>query len=157
MVVSPSEPLLFGHMLVNEQLTLACHHQTNDFTLSRPRDFISALTKEKNSSEACSSGNNSHMFTVPVKNIQSSSQVKTNTYNPINTSTDRSLALTASEHPLSTQTEHERSSLSCTATNSHYRFTECRNICSSSPGSDKALGLNEEINSETEEAEKTER
>ncbi|XP_035535561.1 uncharacterized protein plekhg2 [Morone saxatilis] len=49
-VAAPCEPLLFGHMFVKEQLTPACQHQTNGFTLSRPRDFITALTKEKDPS-----------------------------------------------------------------------------------------------------------
>uniref|UniRef100_A0A8C4GWH1 Pleckstrin homology domain containing, family G (with RhoGef domain) member 2 n=1 Tax=Dicentrarchus labrax TaxID=13489 RepID=A0A8C4GWH1_DICLA len=49
-VAALCEPLLFGHMFVKEQLTPACQHQTNGFTLSRPRDFITALTKERDPS-----------------------------------------------------------------------------------------------------------
>ncbi|XP_054868243.1 mucin-2-like [Amphiprion ocellaris] len=46
LVMAPCEPLLFGHVVVKEQLMPACHQQTNGFTLSRPRDFISALTRD---------------------------------------------------------------------------------------------------------------
>uniref|UniRef100_A0A8C2WW62 Pleckstrin homology domain containing, family G (with RhoGef domain) member 2 n=1 Tax=Cyclopterus lumpus TaxID=8103 RepID=A0A8C2WW62_CYCLU len=43
---TPSGPLLVGHASVKEQP--ASHRQTNGVRLSRPRDFISALTKERN-------------------------------------------------------------------------------------------------------------
>lgn len=45
----PCEPLLSSDVVAKEQPTLACNYQTNGFTLSRPRDFISALNKEKES------------------------------------------------------------------------------------------------------------
>lgn len=48
-MLQPCEPVHFGHVFVKEQLSSACHHQTNEFTLSRPRDFISALTKDRES------------------------------------------------------------------------------------------------------------
>lgn len=59
--MTPCEPLQFGHILVKEQLTPACHHQTNEFTLTRPRDFISPVSKEgvTESKETCSASSTS--------------------------------------------------------------------------------------------------
>lgn len=46
-LMAPCEPLLSSNVVAKEQPTLACNYQTNVFTLFRPRDFISALNKEK--------------------------------------------------------------------------------------------------------------
>ncbi|XP_044057476.1 mucin-5AC isoform X3 [Siniperca chuatsi] len=170
-VIAPCEPLLFGHVFVKEQLTLACHHQTNGFTLSRPRDFISALTKERDSSVGCRSGDNSQTSTTPGENPftslrdQSSSQAQANSHNSGDTSTDTSLASAASRHHLRTQPEDQSSSLCCSASNSPLTSamtldctdTEFRDYCStSSTGTGEALNQNEEVFSDTEETKKRE-
>ncbi|KAF3848195.1 hypothetical protein F7725_021223 [Dissostichus mawsoni] len=46
---APCDPLLIGQVFEKEDLTPACQSQSNAFTLSRPRDFISALNKERDS------------------------------------------------------------------------------------------------------------
>lgn len=53
-------------MFAKEQLTTTCQ-QTNGFTLSRPRDFISAL-KERDSGVGCSLSENSQTSTTPEEN-----------------------------------------------------------------------------------------
>lgn len=171
-VVNPCEPLQFGHILVKEQLTPACHHQTNGFTLSRPRDFISALTKEGDSSVGCRSGNKPHNVTIPGENLssslrdQSSTQAQANCCNAGYTSADGSLSSTLCRRHLSTEAEDQSSGLFCSATNSPListmtldcTVTEFRDFCSSSStASDKALNRNGEVYSETDGLEKGER
>ncbi|XP_076002268.1 uncharacterized protein LOC142995181 isoform X2 [Genypterus blacodes] len=68
----PSEPLMFGHVLVREQLSTACHQQTNGFTLSRPRDFISALSKERGFSVTHKSDKDSLTSTMHGENQSTS-------------------------------------------------------------------------------------
>lgn len=122
--MAPCEPLLFGHVFVKEQLTPACNHQTNGFTLSRPRDFISALTKEKDSSVGCRAADNSQTSATlgehpsTLLRDQLSSQAQAHSYIPGYTSTDTSLASTASRHHLRTQPEDQRSSVCCSSSNS---------------------------------------
>lgn len=165
------EPLLFGHAFVKEQLTTAGHHQTNGFTLSRPRDFISALTKERDSSVGCRSGDNSQTSTTSGENPptslkdQSSSRAQANSYNSGDASTDMPLASTASRHLLRTQPEDQSSSLCFSASTSPLMSTvdmDCRvtefmdNCSTSSTGTGGALNQNGEICSDTEETEKRE-
>ncbi|XP_078103280.1 uncharacterized protein LOC144515955 isoform X1 [Sander vitreus] len=158
-VLAPVEPLLFGHVFVKEQLAPACPHQTNGFTLSRPRDFISALTKERDSIVDCISGDNNQSSTRPGESLPtsprdpSSSQAQANNYNPRYTSTDTSMASTALGHHLRTQPEEPSSSLCfsssnsplTSAMNSDCRVTEFTDCCS-----------NREVHSKTEEREKRE-
>lgn len=68
----PCEPLMFGHVLVREQLSTARHHQMNGFTLSRPRDFISALSKERGFSVSHKSDTDSLMSTMAGENQSTS-------------------------------------------------------------------------------------
>lgn len=103
--MAPCEPLLFGHVLVKE--TPACHHQTNGFTLSRPRDFISALTKEKDSNSGCISAENSQTSSTSGENAST----QASSYNSGFISTD-----TSRPH-LRTQTEDQSSSMCCSASN----------------------------------------
>lgn len=156
MVMAPCEPLLFSHVLdvSNEQLNPACHHQTNGFTLSRPRDFISALTKERDSGVGCRSVENSETSTTSWENSstslrdQSPSQTQANSYNCGYTSTD-----TASRYHLRTQPE-DQSPLTSTMA-SDCRVTKFREYCyTSSTGRDEALNQNGEVYSDTEETEK---
>ncbi|KAM8769181.1 uncharacterized protein AB9X84_000166 isoform 1-T1 [Acanthopagrus schlegelii] len=130
-VMAPCDPLLFGHVLVKEQLTPASQHQTNGFTLSRPRDFISALTKERDSSVDCSSGDNSQTSTTPGGNP---STVLTNSYNSGYISSD---AAEGSRHRLRAQLQAQSS-------------------CFSS-ASDDPYSQNGEVDSDTEETAKRER
>lgn len=107
----PCEPLLFGHVLVKEQLTPACQHQTNGFTLSRPRDFISALSKDRDSSVDSRSDDNSQIFTAPEENEPANpTQDKSNNAGCI--SPDTSVVSTASRHQLSAQPEGQSSTAS---------------------------------------------
>ncbi|KAK5904203.1 hypothetical protein CesoFtcFv8_005791 [Champsocephalus esox] len=46
---APCDPPLIGQVFEKEDRTPACQSQSNAFTLSRPRDFISALNKERDS------------------------------------------------------------------------------------------------------------
>lgn len=50
------EPPLFGPTIVGEQTAPDCQQQANGVTLSRPRDFISALIREHDSSGDCRLG-----------------------------------------------------------------------------------------------------
>ncbi|XP_059188093.1 uncharacterized protein plekhg2 [Centropristis striata] len=126
-VLAPCEPLLFGQMLVKEQLTPAGHHQTNSFTLSRPRDFISALTKDRDPQTLSTSGEN----LSTLQRDFSSSQAQC-------TSTD------PSRHLLRTSPGDQSSGL-C-------RVTEVGDYCStSSTGRVQALDQSEEAYSDTEE------
>lgn len=142
-MTTPCEPPLFSHMFVKEQLTPACHQQTNGFTLSRPRDFISALTKERDASVGCRFGDNSQTSATPGES-----------YNSLDTSADISLASTASRHHLRTQPEDQSSSfVPLTSTvNLDCSVTEFRDNCStSSTRRGEALNQNQEIYSDTEE------
>lgn len=130
-VMAPCDPLLFGHVLVKEQLMPASQHQTNGFTLSRPRDFISALTKERDSSVDCSSGDNSQTSTTPGGNP---STVLTNSYNSGYISSD---AAEGSRHRLRAQLQAQSS-------------------CFSS-ASDDPYSQDGEVDSDTEETAKRER
>lgn len=146
-------------MFVKEQLAPACPHQTNGFTLSRPRDFISALTKERDSIVGCISSDNNQSSTRPGESLPtsprdlSSSQAQANNYNPGYTSTDMSTASTALGHHHRTQPEEPSSSLCfsssnsplTSAMNSDCRVTGFRDYCS-----------NWEVHSKTEEREKRE-
>ncbi|XP_054455178.1 serine/arginine repetitive matrix protein 2 [Anoplopoma fimbria] len=130
-VMTSSEPLLFGHVFVKEQP--ACH-QTNGVTLSRPRDFISALAKERD----CRSSDNSQIHPSPEENPPS--------YNR---------SSPASRRHVRTQPEEQSSSLSCSATHSPLsldrRVTEFRDLCSNA-----STGRGEDY-SQSEEREKRER
>lgn len=144
--MTPCDPLLFGHVLVKEQLTPACQHQTNGFTLSRPRDFISALTKERDSGVDCSSGDNSQTSTTPGGNP---STVLPNSYNSSYISSD---AAEASGHRLRAQLRDQSSSFSSTST------SEIReNSSASSTGREEPYNQHGEFYSDTEETAKKER
>ncbi|XP_027136068.1 mucin-12 isoform X2 [Larimichthys crocea] len=145
-VVAPCEPLLFGHVLVKE--TPACHHQTNGFTLSRPRDFISALTKEKDSNSGCISAENSQTSSTSGENAST----QASSYNSGFISTD-----TSRPH-LRTQTEDQSSSMCCSASNNPLtstmtlddRVTEFKDYSStSSTRKDEASDENGKICSDT--------
>ncbi|XP_045929333.1 mucin-17 isoform X3 [Micropterus dolomieu] len=166
-VMAPCEPLLF----VKEQLTLACHQQTNGFNLSRPRDFISALTKERDSSVSCRSGDNSKVSTTPGENPStslrdpSSNQAQANSSSSGYTATDTSLASTESRHHIRTQPEDQHSSLCCSARNSPLTstmtldstVTKFRDYSStSSTRRGKPVNQNGEVYSDTEDTEKRE-
>ncbi|XP_029374353.1 uncharacterized protein plekhg2 isoform X2 [Echeneis naucrates] len=119
----PCEPLLFGHMIVKEQLISACQHQTNEFNLSRPRDFISALTKERNSIEAFRSADKSDTSCHTTGKYPSnsnkeklSSQAEANTYNLGCASIDCSLTSTIAKDSLSRSVEYLSPSLCYSAT-----------------------------------------
>nr|XP_020478353.1 mucin-17-like isoform X2 [Monopterus albus] len=159
-VPAPHESLLFGQLFVKEQVSQACLHQMNGFTLSRPRDFISALTKERDSSVGCRSADNSQISTAPGENPPTSLRDQSPGYDPGYTST------TASKQRLSTQAEDPSSSLWCSATNIPLmstmtldcRVTECRDLCSASSTSrQEALGQNIEVYSDTEQPERRQR
>ncbi|KAF7650690.1 hypothetical protein LDENG_00121720 [Lucifuga dentata] len=64
-VMLPCEPLMFGHAFVRDELPPACQHHTNGFTLSRPRDFISVLSKERGFSVTYKSDKDSLTSTNP--------------------------------------------------------------------------------------------
>ncbi|XP_030600593.1 uncharacterized protein plekhg2 isoform X2 [Archocentrus centrarchus] len=126
--IEPVEPLLSG-MFVKEELTRTCHHQTNGFTLSRPRDFISAL-KERDSGVGCSSSENSQTSTTPEENPstllsnQSTSQTQLNSYEHRYTSAGASSSSKTTIQHLRTQAEDWSSSLCCSPSNS---TLNCRN------------------------------
>lgn len=61
--MAPCEPLLSSNVVAKEEPTLACNYQTNGFTLSRPRDFISALNKEK---ESCAGSRSAEISQSPT-------------------------------------------------------------------------------------------
>ncbi|XP_026234121.1 uncharacterized protein plekhg2 isoform X3 [Anabas testudineus] len=137
--VSPCEPLHFGHVLVKEQLTPVCHHHTNGLTLSRPRDFISALTKEGDTSMGYRSDNKPQNFNTTGENPsaflrdQLCGQAQANCCIPAYDSADKSLSSTPCGHDLSAQDDN------C-------KVTEFRDLCSSScTARDKALYQNGEV------------
>lgn len=137
--MSPCEPLHFGHVLVKEQLTPVCHHHTNGLTLSRPRDFISALTKEGDTSMGYRSDNKPQNFNTTGENPsaflrdQLCGQAQANCCIPAYDSADKSLSSTPCGHDLSAQDDN------C-------KVTEFRDLCSSScTARDKALYQNGEV------------
>lgn len=68
-MASPScEPLLFSHVCNKEPVTASCDHQANRFPLSRPRDFISVLTKERDCSVSCNSSENPGTLPTTLEN-----------------------------------------------------------------------------------------
>ncbi|XP_067363214.1 mucin-2-like isoform X2 [Channa argus] len=153
--VAPSEPQLFGHLFVTEQLTPACP-QMNGFTLSRPRDFLSAVTKQKQSRSR------DNAQTSNVAGDQSSSEAQADCSNAVNTLTQSSLASTASGPQHNAQAEDHSSTFFCSATNSPSMptmtldcgVTELGKFClPSSSERDKRLDWNREVYTETEEAE----
>ncbi|KAM7398799.1 hypothetical protein PAMP_018109 [Pampus punctatissimus] len=133
--VIPCEPLLFGHVFVKEQLT-------DGLTLSRPRDFISALTKDRDSSVDCRSGDNCQTFTTPEENASTSLTDRSNpaqgqSSNPGYIAADMSLASIGSRHHPSAQSKDQSSSLGCSAGDSplvstmtlDHSDTEFRDCC----------------------------
>lgn len=84
-MASPScEPLLFSHVCNKEPVTASCAHQANRFPLSRPRDFISVLTKERDCSGSCNASENPGTLPTTLENSptllkdQALSQAKSN-------------------------------------------------------------------------------
>ncbi|XP_047191421.1 mucin-12 isoform X3 [Scophthalmus maximus] len=158
-VTSPSEPRLFG------QPTSASHHQMNEFTLSRPRDFIFALAKERDSSVGCRLFVNPQTSTIPGANPStalrdpscSETQAYNNTYNPGHTFTDRSVDCSASRHHFSAQPEDQSTGLCCSGTNSPLissmtldcRVTEFSDRC-------PPTGRGEALNPDTDQTNKKE-
>ncbi|XP_068587373.1 uncharacterized protein plekhg2 [Cebidichthys violaceus] len=147
-VMNPCDPLLSGHAFVKEQP--ACHHQTNGVTLSRPRDFISALAKERD----CRSSDN----------LQTSRE-NPPSYNRGFSSSDSSFASAASKHHVTTRAEDQSSGLCRSTSNSpststmnlDCSVTEFRDFCSTSSSErEEVLNPNGEIHSETVEREKRE-
>lgn len=68
-MTSPScEPLLFSHVCKKEPMTASCAHQANRFPLSRPRDFISVLTKERDCSVSCNASENRGTLPTTLEN-----------------------------------------------------------------------------------------
>ncbi|XP_069017073.1 mucin-2 [Embiotoca jacksoni] len=146
-VMAPSEPLLFGHVFVREQLTPACHHQTSGFTLSRPRDFICALNNERDSSV----GENAHTSTTPGENPLSSLARATG-YDPGYTSTETP---SASAQHLRASPEDRSSGFCRSASNGPLTSTsalDCRIIefRDSSAVRGESLNQTEDANSATE-------
>nr|XP_020514002.1 uncharacterized protein LOC110002689 isoform X2 [Labrus bergylta] len=149
--VAPCEPLLFGHVFVKEQLTPTLPQQTSGIILSRPRDFISALTKERDSIVGCISDDICQYSTTPGENAstllrdQSSIQTQNNSYNSGSCSAERSS--TASRYPHKTQPEDQSFSLCCSANNSPLKTPDCRatNCSTSSTGRGEVLKPNGEI------------
>lgn len=158
-MTSPSEPRLFG------QPTSASHHQMNEFTLSRPRDFIFALAKERDSSVGCRLFVNPQTSTIPGANPStalrdpscSETQAYNNTYNPGHTFTDRSVDCSASRHHFSAQPEDQSTGLCCSGTNSPLissmtldcRVTEFSDRC-------PPTGRGEALNPDTDQTNKKE-
>ncbi|XP_071387927.1 serine-rich adhesin for platelets-like isoform X2 [Centroberyx affinis] len=110
----PCEPLLFGHVFVREQLSPPCHHQMTGYTLSRPRDFISALSQERDSLTS----------TLPRGNLstslrgQFSSPSQDKSYNPGDACVDTHLTSTPSRDHLNTLPEDQSSNLGCSSSDS---------------------------------------
>ncbi|KAM4627696.1 uncharacterized protein ACJ7VT_002650 [Polymixia lowei] len=118
-VIAACEPLLFGHMFVREQLP-AAHHQTNGYTLSRPRDFISALSQEQCSNLGYHSSDTSNTSGTPRDNLQSttpghevSNLPQDKSYNPGCSSTERPLTSSPLRDHLTSLPEERSSSLGC--------------------------------------------
>ncbi|KAG7224445.1 hypothetical protein INR49_015075, partial [Caranx melampygus] len=168
-VMHPCEPVHFGHVFVKEQLTSACHHQTNEFTLSRPRDFISALTKDRDSSVGCRSGDFIQTISPPsgedpstVQRDQLSGQAQPNSVDTGCTSTDWRRASTATSGHLSEQPEDQSSSSCCSAMSRPFTPTmtfDCgvtKVNSMSSAGTREALNQTREILTNVEETEKIE-
>ncbi|XP_069390953.1 platelet binding protein GspB isoform X2 [Paralichthys olivaceus] len=131
--------------------TSARHHQTNEFTLSRPRDFISALTKERD----FSLGDNSQTSTSAVENqstaLRDQSSSQAHEVSP------------GSRHQLSAPTGDQSTALCCSDTNNPSTSTmtldrsipEFRDV-SSSTGRGGALNQNRAFHTDTEATERKE-
>ncbi|XP_034024121.1 uncharacterized protein plekhg2 isoform X2 [Thalassophryne amazonica] len=105
------EAVLLGQVFLREQMSPACHQPNNGFTLSRPRDFISAISKE---STDLRSAHNSLTSTTPLENPSvsqdwPSSHAKDKGYNHQQTSTDSSPASPAYRYNVHTQVEDRHS------------------------------------------------
>lgn len=120
--MEPCESLPVRHVSVEEQLTAACHHQTNGFTLSRPRDFISAWSKEQDSSTDCRSGDNSPTSVTPENRqntpLRNQSSSLTQDESDRCDSADMSSASTAAMHHPGVRPEDQGSSRGCSGTDS---------------------------------------
>lgn len=95
----PSESLLSGNVL-----TPVSQLQMGVFTLSRPRDFISALNRRSSRESSCSSAEGSHTLLHSLT-VQSPSQTRQECYN--------------SRNDLQPQSEHQ--SVPTSAVNSTFR------------------------------------
>lgn len=122
-VTHPCEPLHFGHVFVKEQLASPCHQQTNKFTLSRPRDFMSFLTKDRDSSVGCKSGDSIQTISQPsgedlstVQRVQSSGHAQAGSVDTGCTSTDWRRAPTATSDHFSAQPKDQSPSSCCSFT-----------------------------------------
>lgn len=146
--MAPCEPPLFSQ----EQVNPSCHPHMGGINLSRPRDFVSALSKDRDSSVACSSGENSQTSTTSWEHSsrdQSPSQTQANSDTSGHTSTH--MTSEASKYHLGTQPEDQCPLMSTvTLEFSDYGFT-------SSAGRHEDLNQNEEVYSETDETEKRDR
>ncbi|XP_041657470.1 uncharacterized protein plekhg2 isoform X2 [Cheilinus undulatus] len=168
-VMGPCEPLLFGHVFVKEQFTPTCHQQTNGVILSRPRDFISALAKESDSTVTCRSDDICQCPTIPGGNPstlprqKSSIQAQSQSCNAGSSSAEK--FSTASRHHFKTEPEDPGFGLCCSANNSPLmsamdldcgatKFKE--NCTNSSKGKDKALTQNGDVYLDTEDMDKEE-
>ncbi|XP_029923211.1 mucin-5AC-like isoform X3 [Myripristis murdjan] len=125
MVVVPCEPLLFGHVFVREQLSPPHHHQTSGYTFSRPRDFISALSQERDSIQASQSGSEASLSSATSReNLatlprdQLSSLAKDKSYSPGFASADIPLTSAPSRDQLQTRPEDQSSSHGCSSSGS---------------------------------------
>ncbi|CAJ1066262.1 uncharacterized protein plekhg2 isoform X3 [Xyrichtys novacula] len=151
--LAPCESLLFGHVFVKEQLTQTCQQQTNGVILSRPRDFISALTRERDDISQ----------PLPGANLQSPTedqiffQAQNNGYNSEYVSAEKS-SIPLRYHS-KTQPEDQNLSL-CSASispltsamNLDSKANKFADNCStSSSGRGGILTQNGEVHSETEE------
>lgn len=68
-MASPSyESLLFSHVCNKEPVTASRAHQANRLPLSRPRDFISVLTKERDCSVSCNASENPGTLPTSLEN-----------------------------------------------------------------------------------------
>ncbi|XP_068172613.1 serine-rich adhesin for platelets [Antennarius striatus] len=164
--VMPSrEPL----PLVKEQLIALSHNQTNGVILSRPRDFISALSKERDSSVACRSGDKSQPSPKPGEHLttpqsdQTSSQAQACSHNRRAASPDMPSVSKESRHDFKTQPEHQSSSSCYSTSNSllmsaaalDHRIAEFMDYCSASSAmTDEAF--DGELYSENEETDRKE-
>lgn len=118
--MEPVEPQSFGHVFVKEQMTT---QQTNGISLSRPRDFISALSRERDSGVGRTLSETSQTSTTPQENPapllsnQSSSLTQVNSYEHRYTSPGASSSSTTTIQHLRTQAGDWSSSLCCPASN----------------------------------------
>lgn len=112
--MEPCESLPVRHVSVEEQLTAACRHQTNGFTLSRPRDFISSTDYR--------SGDNSPTSVTPENkqntSLRNQSSSLTQDESDRCHSADMSSASTAAMHHPGVHPEDQGSSRGCSGTDS---------------------------------------